>query len=93
MVNEAYRAAETTVIAMVAGWIAERTIDTGFAFPGTAPLAGLAGLYIGRVLWTWGDWSSGPVIGGFPVLPSLAGAFAVCAVLKLVRLGAAGPRW
>src|SRR5262249_24601871 len=71
----------------------ERTVDTGLKTRGTAPLAGLAGLYIGRALWAWGGWSAGPIVGGFPVVPAVAGAFAVCALLKLLRLGAAGPRW
>jgi len=93
MANEAYRLAETVAAAMLAGWVAERTVDTGLKTRGTAPLAGLAGLYIGRALWAWGGWSAGPIVGGFPVVPAVAGAFAVCALLKLVRLGAAGPRW
>ena len=93
MANEAYQLAETIVAAMLAGWVAERTLDTGLRIPGTAALAGLVGLYIGRTLWTWGDWNTGPVIAGFPVVPATAGAFAVCGLLKLIRLGAAGPRW
>ena len=93
MANEAYGLASTVATAMLAGWIAERTIDTGTTTRGTAPLAGLLGLYVGRALWTWGDWNSGPVVAGFPIVPSIAGAFLVCGFLKLVRLGVAGPRW
>ncbi len=84
---------ETIVAAMLAGWIAERSVDTGMKSHAVAPVAGFLGLYIGHVLWTWGGWNAGPTIGGFPVAPLCAGAFAVCGVLKLVRLGVAGPRW
>jgi hypothetical protein len=45
------------------------------------------------MLWTWTGWDSGPSLGGFAVLPAVAGTFAVCALLKLVTLGMAGPRW
>ena len=93
MVNEAYAVAQNVAVALLAGWVAERTVDPGFRSRGIAPLAGLLGLYVGRALWSWGDWYGGPLIGGLPVVPAVAGAFAVCAILKLVRLGAAGPRW
>lgn len=92
-VGEAYRVFGTVVAAMAAGWVAERTVDTGWKVRGLVPVVGLLGLYVGRLLLSWGGWSAGPAVADFPIAPALAGAFAVCAVLKLVGLGAAGPRW
>jgi len=93
MMNEAYAVAQTVAVALLAGWVAERTVDPGLRTRGIAPLAGLAGLYVGPTVWTWGDWRTGALIAGLPIVPAIAGAFAVCAILKLIRLGAAGPRW
>ena len=82
----------TAAAAMLAGWVAERLIDTGVRLPGIAPLAGVAGLCVGQWVWAGAGWEPGPVIAGFPVVPAVAGAFGVCAVLKLVALGFAGSR-
>ena len=57
-----------------------------------ATLAGLCGLYLGPALWSFTGWHDGPRIGDFAVGPTVAGAFAVCAALKLVGLGFAGSR-
>jgi uncharacterized membrane protein YeaQ/YmgE (transglycosylase-associated protein family) len=92
LMHQAYRIGETAAVATLAGWIAERTLDTGLRFPGIAPLAGLAGLYVGPVVWSLGGWNTGPRIADFPILPAIAGALGVCAVLKLVGLGFAGSR-
>ncbi len=92
-VNEAIRAAQAAAGAMLAGWLTERVLDTGVNIVGVGPVAGLFGAWLGSSLWSWGDWDVGPSLGSFAVLPALAGAFLVCALLKLVNVGMAGPRW
>jgi uncharacterized membrane protein YeaQ/YmgE (transglycosylase-associated protein family) len=92
-VTDAIRAAQAAAGAMLAGWLTERVLDTGLDIVGVGALAGLLGAWLGSSVWTWGGWDVGPSLGGFAVLPALAGAFAVCAVLKLVSVGMAGPRW
>jgi uncharacterized membrane protein YeaQ/YmgE (transglycosylase-associated protein family) len=92
-VNEAIRAAQTVAGAMLAGWLTERVLDTGVNIVGVGPLAGLAGAWLASRIWSWGGWDLGPSLGGFAILPALAGAFVVCALLKLVHVGMAGPRW
>lgn len=93
LVNQALRAVQVTGVAMMAGWLAERALDTGFRIRGLGLLAGLIGLYAGTSFWAYGGWSHGPMLGDLALAPALAGAFAVCGVLKLVGLGLAGPRW
>ena len=84
-----------TAGAMLVGWVAERAFDTGIRIRGIGLLTGVIGFHAASTLWRWADWPSGPLVAGFPVVPAAVGAFAVCAVLKLVTLGVAGsaPRW
>jgi uncharacterized membrane protein YeaQ/YmgE (transglycosylase-associated protein family) len=91
--NEACTVLQAVAVAMLAGWVAERTVDTGLRIRGIGPLTGLIGVYAGSRLWAWSGWDTGPLLGGLAIVPALAGAFGVCAVLKLVSVGLAGPRW
>jgi uncharacterized membrane protein YeaQ/YmgE (transglycosylase-associated protein family) len=93
LMQQTYRIGQSVAGGMIAGWIAERMLDTGLRVPGVAPFAGLVGLYVGPALWSIAGWRMGPSIGDFPIVPALAGAFAVCGMLKLVGLGLAGPKW
>ena len=93
VLSHAVGAAQATAMAMLAGWLVERVLDTGLRIPAIGPIAGLVGSWIGTWLWAWGGWDVGPSIGGFAIVPAVAGAFAVCGALKLVALGMAGPRW
>jgi hypothetical protein len=93
VLNDVLGAAQATAMAMLAGWLGDRALDIGLRIPGIGPLAGLAGAWVGSSLWAWGGWDTGPSLGGFAVLPAIAGTFAVCALLKLVSVGMAGPRW
>ena len=79
--------------AMLLGLIADRVLDTGIRIPGIGAAAGVLGLYVGAWLWNLTGWGSGPLLAGFPILPTAAGAFLVCGFLKLVSLAADGPRW
>ena len=79
---------EVTGTAMLLGWLAERVLDTGIRIPGIGVAAGLLGLYLGAWLWDLTGWSSGPRLAGFPIVPTAAGAFAVCGFLKLIGLAA-----
>ena len=82
---------EVTGTAMLLGWLAERVLDTGIRVPGIGAAAGVVGLYAGAWLWDLTGWSSGPRLAGFPIVPTAAGAFAVCGFLKLIGLAADGP--
>ncbi len=93
LLGEASRLAQLLLVSAAAGAAAERILRPGVNVRGVSLLAGLAGLYAGGWLWALGGWSPGPAILGHPVLPSIVGALAICLVLKLAALGAAGPRW
>ena len=92
-VNQALGVIQAVGVAMLAGWLTERALDTGLRIPAVGPLCGLVGLWAGGWLWHWGGWDTGPLLGGVAVVPALAGTLGVCAILKLVSVGAAGPRW
>jgi uncharacterized membrane protein YeaQ/YmgE (transglycosylase-associated protein family) len=81
------------VVAALAGWTAERLLDTGVRTRGLPFLSGLFGLYVGPHLLAYAGWPSGPLVAGQPLVAAFAGALAICAFLKLASLGAAGPRW
>ena len=93
VMNEGVRLLQAVAVAMLAGWLAERAVDTGLRIRGIGLLAGLLGLYAGRWIWAATGWHDGPVVAGLALLPLVAGAFAVCGVLKLVSLGFPGARW
>jgi hypothetical protein len=84
---------QITVLALLAGWVAEQLLDTGLRIRGLALFCGLAGLYFGSWLWAVGGWASGPTVAGTGIMPLFAGALAVCGFFKLLALGASGPRW
>jgi hypothetical protein len=84
---------QLAVLALLAGMTAERVLGLGLRVRGLPLLCGLLGLYGGSWLWTAAEWAPGPVIAGYGLLPAFAGALAVSAVLRLVELALAGPRW
>jgi hypothetical protein len=92
MVGHGWQLIETTGTAMLVGLVVERMLDTGIRVPGIGAAAGVVGLYVGAWFWALTPWSNGPVLGGVPLLPAAAGAFAVCGFLKLVGLAAEGAR-
>jgi len=93
LLREVARVAQLVLVAAAAGAAAERILRPGLTVRGMSLLAGLAGLYAGGWFWDVGGWSPGPAVLGHPVLPAVVGSFAICMVLKLAALGAAGPRW
>src|SRR5207249_12202909 len=78
-------------IAIVLGLLAERVLDTGIRIPGIGVAAGLLGFYLGAWLWDLTGWSMGPLPAALPLVPTAAGAFAVCGSLKLIRVAAERP--
>jgi len=84
---------QVVAVAELAGWTAERLLDPGFRARGFTLLCGLIGAYAGRALASLAELPAGPSIAGFPVLAAFVGALGVSGVLKLVTLGASGPRW
>lgn len=79
------------VLAVLAGWVAEQL--TGIHVRGLALVSGLAGLYLGSWVWAIGGWADGPTVAGAGIMPLFVGALAVSGFVKLLALGAAGPRW
>ena len=79
------------VLALLAGWLAEQLLDIHVR--GLALVSGLAGLYLGSWLWAVGGWAYGPTVAGAGIMPLFVGALAVSGFVKLLALGASGPRW
>jgi hypothetical protein len=79
------------VLALLAGWVAEQL--TGIHVRGLALFSGLAGLYLGSWVWAMGGWANGPTVAGAGIAPLFVGALAVSGFVKLLALGASGPRW
>jgi len=92
VVDDALRLVQQAGLALLAGWTAARLLDTGSSARGVSLLCGVAGLHAGTWLWGAAGWPHGPVLGGHAILPAFVGALVVSAALKLVGLGAAGPR-
>ncbi len=90
---EAWGIVQVVVVATLAGWSAERLLDTGVHTRGLPFLSGLFGLYVGPRVLDLTGWPSGPIIAGQPLFAAFAGALLIGAFLKLASLGAAGPRW
>jgi uncharacterized membrane protein YeaQ/YmgE (transglycosylase-associated protein family) len=94
LLGQAWNLLELIVVAGLAGWTAERILDSDVRTRGLPFLSGLFGLYIGPRLLEMAGWPSiGPEVAGQPILAGFAGAFLIAAFLKLASLGAAGPRW
>ena len=85
---------QLVVVAALAGWAAERLLDTGVRTRGLPFLSGLFGLYVGPYLLDMTGWPPiGPMVAGQPLIAGFAGALCIGCFLKLATLGAAGPRW
>jgi uncharacterized membrane protein YeaQ/YmgE (transglycosylase-associated protein family) len=93
MVRQAWDLFQLVVVAGLAGWSAERLLDTGVRTRGLPFLSGLFGLYVGPRVLDLTGWPMGPEIAGQPLFAAFAGALLIGCFLKLASLGAAGPRW
>ena len=91
LIGQAWNLLQLVTVAALAGWTAERVLDTGVRSRGLPFLSGLFGLYVGPQLLAMTGWPMGPVVAGQPLLAAFAGALAIGAFLKLATLGAAGP--
>ena len=92
LLSEAWSLAELVVVAALAGWSAERLLDTGVRSRGLPFLSGLFGLYIGPWVLDMTGVPMGPTIAGQPLIAAFAGALLIGGFLKLASLGTAGPR-
>lgn len=93
LLGQAWDIFQLVVVAALAGWSAERLLDTGVHSRGLPFLSGLFGLYVGpRVLDVTG-WPVGPIVGGQPLFAAFAGALLIGGFLKLASLGVAGSRY
>jgi uncharacterized membrane protein YeaQ/YmgE (transglycosylase-associated protein family) len=91
--GQAWHLLQLVVVAALAGWTAERVLDTDVHTRGLPLLSGLFGLYVGPRLLEMAGWPAvGPEVAGQPVLAAFVGALLIAAFLKLASLGAAGPR-
>lgn len=93
LAGQAWSLFQLVTVAALAGWTAERVLDTGVKTRGLPFLSGLFGLYVGPHLLALTGWPSGPSVAGQPLLAAFAGALVISGFLKLASLGAAGPRW
>ena len=93
LVVHAWELAQLVVVAALAGWSAERLLDTGVHTRGLPFLSGLFGLYVGPRVLDLAGWPMGPVVAGQPLVAAFAGALLIGGFLKLASLGAAGARW
>jgi len=93
LLGQAWGLFQLVAVAALAGWTAERLLDTGVRTRGLPFLSGLFGLYVGPHLLDLTGFPTGPEIAGEPLIAAFAGALAICGFLKLASLGAAGPRW
>jgi uncharacterized membrane protein YeaQ/YmgE (transglycosylase-associated protein family) len=92
VVQQAWSLLQLVVVAALAGWTAERLLDTGMRTRGLPFLSGLFGLYLGQYLLALTGWSVGPEVAGQPLVAAFAGALLISGFLKLASLGTAGPR-
>jgi uncharacterized membrane protein YeaQ/YmgE (transglycosylase-associated protein family) len=92
LLGQAWEILQLVVVATLAGWSAERLLDTGVQTRGLPFLSGLFGLYVGPRVLDLTGWPAGPVVAGQPLFAAFAGALLIGAFLKLASLGTAGPR-
>src|SRR5262249_35689558 len=85
--------AQLAIVAFLGGSMGGRLLGVRFRARGLPLLCGLLGLYAGSWLWSVGGWDGGPMVGGFGLLPAVAGALAVAGFVRLVELGLAGSSW
>ena len=81
-----------SVLAIAAGLVAGRLVDTGVRARSIPVLCGLTGVYAGTWLEELCSWHPRPHIAGQALLPALLGTLAVTMAVKLVALGMAGAR-
>jgi len=92
LLGQAWDIVQLVTIAGLAGWSAERLLDTGVHTRGLPFLSGLFGLYVGPRVLDLTGWPVGPVVAGQPLVAAFAGALLIGGFLKLASLGMAGSR-
>src|SRR5258705_10484107 len=92
LLSQAWALVQLVVVAGLAGWSAERVLDTGVHTRGLPFLSGLFGLYIGPRILDLTGWPMGPEVAGQPLFAAFAGALLIGGVLQLPTPGRAGGR-
>jgi uncharacterized membrane protein YeaQ/YmgE (transglycosylase-associated protein family) len=92
LLHEALSLLQTTGLALLFGWAAERLLDTGLAVRGLPLLCGVSGLWVGTWLFAAAGWPPGPRLAGHALVPTFLGAVAIATAFKLVGLAVDGPR-
>jgi hypothetical protein len=92
LLSQAWALVQLVVVAGLAGWSAERLLDTGVHSRGLPFLSGLFGLYVGPRIIDLTGWPAGPEVMGQPLFAAFAGSLAIGCFLKLASLSAAGSR-
>jgi uncharacterized membrane protein YeaQ/YmgE (transglycosylase-associated protein family) len=92
VLGQAWTILQLVVVAFVAGWTAERVLDTEVHTRGLSLLSGLFGLYVGPRLLEMTGWPTGPEVAGQPVLGAIVGAMVIGSFLKLASLGTPSAR-
>ena len=89
LLDEGPYLAQLFLLGTLSGWTAHRLVGLNFNIHGLQVFFGLAGLYAGSWLWQWFSWHPGPMVGSFSLVASLAGAFGLFGILRLVELAVA----
>jgi hypothetical protein len=89
LIDRASSVLQLTATALLAGWLGGRLLGVGLRARGLPLLSGLVGLHAGSWVWNLGGWDGGPAVGGYGLIPALAGALAVAGVVRLIELAVA----
>ncbi len=92
MFDEGARLLQVSLVAVVAGLLAEALVDTGTRARGMPLLCGLTGVWLGNWAARLADWSPAPHVADHALLPALLGTLTVAVFVKLVGLGIVGPQ-
>ena len=94
LLREIWGLLQLVAVGGILGFLANRTLDPGVHTRGLPAAVGLFGLYLAPFLVDAGwPWPTGPIVNGQPLLPALAVTLGLTGLLKMISLGATGPRW
>jgi len=90
--SDALEVGKIVATAGIAGWASVRLLHSEQTPWSLTMLTGLIGVYAGPRLMALTPWSFGPFVAGIPLVPVFLCAAVVAVFLKMVGLGAVGPR-
>jgi hypothetical protein len=90
--SHALEVGKVVAVAAGAGWAAVRLLHAEHTPWSLIMVTGLVGVYAGPRMMALTPWWFGPFVEGIPLVPVFLCSAVVAAFLKMVGLGAAGPR-